>query len=159
MHVAAFEAAGEEDAGGAFDEVGEAVAGAFDDGVVGVARVADPGVGGGVPAQVAAEDDADVVELEALGGVDAADLVDAVRIGGPEVRGRDAGGEAAGIGLGVPGHLPGADGDVVDEGAVGVRVGPAPAEAGGQAGGVSIDRGCVHGRSVHPFSLPWAVAR
>ena len=49
-HLAALEAAGEEDALGALDEVGEAVAGAFDDGVVGVARVADPGGGGGVPA-------------------------------------------------------------------------------------------------------------
>ena len=44
VHVAAFEAAGEEDAVGAFDEVGEAVAGAFDDGVVAGAGVADPGV-------------------------------------------------------------------------------------------------------------------
>ncbi len=100
--------------------------------------VADPVVGGGIPAQVAAPDDADVVELEALGGVDAADLVEAVRVGGPEVRGRDAGGEAAGIGPGVPGHLPGADLDVGDERAVGVRVAPGPAEAGGQAGGVAL---------------------
>src|SRR5918999_4307474 len=103
-----------------------------------MARVADPVVGGGVPAQVAAPDNADVVELEALGGVDAADLVQAVRVGGPEVRGRDARGEAAGIGLGVPGHLPGADLDVIDQGAIGVRVGPGPAEAGGQAGRVAL---------------------
>src|SRR5918999_552160 len=100
-----------------------------------MARVADPVVGGGVPAQVAAPDDADIVELEALGGVDAADLVQAVPVGGPKVRRRDARREAARIGPGIPGHLPGADLDIGDEGAVGVRVAPWPAKAGGQAGG------------------------
>ena len=66
----------------------------------------------GIPTQVAAEDGADVVELEALGGVHAADLVDAIRVRCPVGRGRDASGEACGIGPCVPGHLPGADLDI-----------------------------------------------
>jgi hypothetical protein len=62
---------------GALDEVGESLAGALDDGVLRVVRVADPVAGGGMPEQAASADGADVLELEALGGVFAADLVQA----------------------------------------------------------------------------------
>jgi hypothetical protein len=46
-----------------------------------------------VAGQVEAEDDAHVVELEAPGGVHAADLADAIRVRRPVGRGRDASGE------------------------------------------------------------------
>ena len=89
---------------------------ALDDRVVGEARVTDPVAGGAVPAQVAAPDDAYVVELEALGGVDAADLVQAVRVraaqkfeGGMPAARRPA------SGLAFQGICPCADFDIGDE--------------------------------------------
>jgi hypothetical protein len=61
------------------------------------------------PGDVLAEDDGAVVVFHALGGVDAADLLVAALVGGPE---RPAGGVAAGelgVGACIPGPLPGVD--------------------------------------------------
>lgn len=57
----------------------------FAGGIVVVVVVADELVRLGIVLKVAADDDADVVEFEALGGVDAADLVLAAVVDGPAV--------------------------------------------------------------------------
>lgn len=87
MAVAALEAAGKEDAVGALNEVGKAVAGALDDRVVRVTRVAEPVVAGGIPAYLAAPDDADVVGLEAWAAKTRPTWLMPFGRGGPEVRG------------------------------------------------------------------------
>src|SRR3990172_13192255 len=86
VHVTALHAAGEQDAVGALHKLRELVAfGLFHPLVARRAWVSDPRLGWRIPAEVRAEDDADVVELEALRGVDAADLIDAAGARGPEV--------------------------------------------------------------------------
>ena len=64
---------------------------AADDAVVRLVALADPSPIERPVDEVGAEDHADVVELEALRGVDAADLVDPPRVARPEVGLRDAG--------------------------------------------------------------------
>lgn len=149
MEVGAFHAAGGEDAvdvGELLDgEVGVFGEAALEAGVLVLGEVGEPALAVGVPAEVAADDDADVVEFEALGGVDAANFVEAAGLVGPEGVGVDAG---LGCGLfafaehfgrlAVPGHGPGADLDVGHQGVVGVGVGPGPAEAGDEAGAVGL---------------------
>ena len=97
VDVAAAEAAGQEDAVGALDEVGELLLGdaAADDAVVRLVALADPSPIERPVDEIGAEDDADVVEFEALRGVDAADLLDPPRVARPEVGLRDAGRQAA----------------------------------------------------------------
>lgn len=61
-------------------DIGEVVTGALTI-VVGVARIANRVVGGGIPAQIATQGDTDVVVLEALRDQGAGDLVDASCVG------------------------------------------------------------------------------
>src|SRR5690606_10889407 len=81
------------------------------------------------------------VVLEALSGVDTADLPEATRVARPEVRRWNAGDGL--IRLGVPRPPPLADDDVVDERLARVgsdRVAPGPAVPGRDAGGISAAR-------------------
>src|SRR3954447_4958809 len=135
VDVAAAEAAGQEDAVGALDEGGELLLGdaAADDEVVPLVALADPSPIERRVDEIGAEDDADVVELEALRGVDAADLLDPPRVARPEVGLRDAGRQATGLSPRVPGHRPVPHPDVGLEFAGGVGVGPRPAEAGDES--------------------------
>src|SRR4051812_28588296 len=77
-----------------------------DDAVVRLVALADPSPIERPVDEIGAEDDADVVELEALCGVHAADLLDPPRVARPEVRLRNTRRQAARLGLGVPGHRP-----------------------------------------------------
>ena len=92
VHVAAAEAAGEQDTVGALHVAGELGFGdaTADDAVVGLIALADPSPIHRPVDEVGADDHADVVELEALRRVDAADLLDAARVARPEVGLRDA---------------------------------------------------------------------
>lgn len=120
VDVAAFEGAAEEDAVGVFDE-GEEFFGILDGadgGVGGVLGVAFPGVFVEAVFEVGAEDDADVVEFEALDCVDASDLVDGAGVEGPEGGGRDVGRQGYSGFLAFPGHGEVADLDVLYEGSV-----------------------------------------
>jgi hypothetical protein len=138
VDVAAAHAAGEQHAVDVLDVGSEFIAaGAFEHGVMGVMGLADPAVVVGVIDEVWAEDDADVVEFEALGGVDASHLVDPFRAIGPFEPGRYAWGEGLAFSS-FPGHSEFADDHIVDQGAIGVGIAPGPAEAGDEAGGVRL---------------------
>src|SRR2546428_6259315 len=136
--VATLQPPREQHAVGALHEGEEGVARPAHLGVPRLRVIAHPLRGGGVEAEVPPEDHAAVVELEALRSVDAADLVDAPGVGRPEVGARDAGGQPAGVRLGVPGHRPVADLDVRNKLADLRRVRPVPAEPGRQPRGEAI---------------------
>ena len=91
--VAAAETSGQENAVRALDEVGELLLGdaAADDAVVRLVALADPSPIERPVDEIGAEDDADLVEFEALRSVNAADLLDPPRVARPEVRLRDPG--------------------------------------------------------------------
>ncbi len=74
VHVAPLHASAQQHAVGVLDKVGECFAAALNDAVFRVLALSDPAEAFAVD-EVVAEDDAAVVKLEALGGVDAADLV------------------------------------------------------------------------------------
>src|SRR2546430_791322 len=83
VDIATLEAPSEEHAVRILHQLDESRPSAFHHRVVRMRRCPDPGLAVEVVFEIGPPDDADVVELESLCGVDAADLIDTSRIVGP----------------------------------------------------------------------------
>lgn len=80
VDIAAFHAAGEEDAVGIFYHLEERLTGAADGSILSIFRMADPLLAGNIIDHVFTNNDTGIVEFKSLGGVDASNLGEAVRI-------------------------------------------------------------------------------